>query len=208
MSSIMIIVFWAVSVEIHCCRNTRCPFLQGTRMDLKSHTVLLEFFTSSSMLQYCTKWSIRQNIKQTHHFVETWWGVGWGWLKSGISDISAWVLNQQEGTSYHAFGALPADLSGWMWSAYWRNLDSCNMWYDNVPVHVMKKTLWTEVHQTFVINITGWTSWLRGQHYWFAFGRSQVQISARREAVLNLFVTVSHCNMYQASECVVGAFYI
>jgi hypothetical protein len=70
MSSIMIIVFWAVSVEIHCCGNTSCPFLQGTIMYLKSHTVLHEFFTSSSMLQYCTQGSIRQNTKQTHHFVE------------------------------------------------------------------------------------------------------------------------------------------
>ena len=89
-----------------------------------SSTLIFHLIIHASPL-YKAKY--RKKYEQTHHFVEPWWGVGWGWLKSGASDISVWVLNQQEGTSYHASEALPADLSGWMWCAYWRNLDSCNM---------------------------------------------------------------------------------
>jgi hypothetical protein len=66
----MIVVFWDVSVEIYWCRNTCCPFRQGTRMYLKSRTFLNELFSSLSILQHCTKGSIGQNTKQTHHFVE------------------------------------------------------------------------------------------------------------------------------------------
>ena len=192
MSSIMITVFWVVTpyhlVEIYCFRNTCCPFLPVARMYLKSHTVLYEFFTFSSMPHHCAEGQVVQNTKETHHFVEACWAVGWGWLKSGDSDISAWVLNQQEGTSDHAPEVLLADLSGWMWSAYWRNLGCWNISEDNGPLTAMSKTLRTEVHLTSAINTTGWTSWLSGQHSWFAFGKSQV--------------TDIRCAPYWASECI------